>query len=131
MVDAVRETLQVGTSKAGLLSESVIGFVARVSGSFGTLLSGMVLARMLAPADFGVYTLLYNVVVVAAILGTFGVGEAAIRFVGYGLGAGANGMAVRTAKHAFAPGHSGNARHRPWLFSRHAVCSFGGIRISP
>jgi O-antigen/teichoic acid export membrane protein len=107
MVGAIEQTIVLGKPKAGLLSGSLIGFVARVSGSFGTLLSGMVLARMLSPADLGVYMLLFNVVVVASILGTFGVGDAAIRFVGYSLSAGSARMAVRTALQALALGAAG------------------------
>lgn len=107
MVATVQEPIRLRKPRTGLMSGSVIGFVARVSGSFGSLLSGMVLARMLSPSDFGIYTLLYNVVVVAAVLGTFGVGDAAIRFVGYSLGSGATGMAARTAKQALVLGALG------------------------
>jgi len=107
MVTTLHAKSGIENSKSGLLSGSVTGFLARISGSFGTLVSGMVLARMLSPADFGVYMLLFNVVVVASIMGTFGVGDAAVRFVGQSLGAGSTAMAIRTAKQALAIGALG------------------------
>ena len=94
-------------SGSGLFSGSVLGFLARISGSFGTLMSGMVLARMLSPSDLGIYMLLFNVVVIASILGTFGIGDASIRFIGQSLGAGSIASAIRTAGQALALGLCG------------------------
>ena len=94
-------------SGSGLLSGSVLGFLARISGSFGTLISGMVLARMLSPSDLGIYMLLFNVVVIASILGTFGVGDASIRFIGQGREPARSQGRFRTAGQALAIGLCG------------------------
>ncbi|WP_255597296.1 lipopolysaccharide biosynthesis protein [Paludisphaera rhizosphaerae] len=69
-----------------MLLASSLGLLGRVGGSAATLVSTVLLSRMLTTAEFGEYVLVLTVVLIGSILGALSMGEAILRFVGVRLG---------------------------------------------
>ncbi len=71
-----------------LLKESVWVVGGRVLGIATAIGSNVVLARLLAPADFGLYFVLASILTFATLAGMFGLNTALVRWVSEGIGLG-------------------------------------------
>src|SRR5262245_22903065 len=58
----------------------------RIVGIVATLASNILVARLLGPADFGIYLLVTTVAAVGSLLAMAGLNEAALRFISVSLG---------------------------------------------
>ncbi len=65
----------------------------RVVGIVATLASNIVAARLLGPAEFGVYLLVTSVIALGSVLAMAGLNEAALRFISESLAHGKTGLA--------------------------------------
>lgn len=70
----------------------------RVTGILATLAGNVLAARLLGPADFGIYLLATSVLAFGAILGMAGLNEAGLRFLAENLAIGRRGEAISCLK---------------------------------
>ncbi|MGI9457309.1 MAG: oligosaccharide flippase family protein, partial [Aeoliella sp.] len=94
-------------SSANYKFNSIIAFFAKASGAVATLLTTMLLARMLSKADFASFQLAFAVVMLGSILGPLGMGNAILRFAGSFLGAGRPSAARSVTKRCVTMGSMG------------------------
>lgn len=81
-----------------LLSNGVWVTIGRVSGIATTLLSNIILARILAPADFGKLLLIISVAGIGSVIAMFGLNAAMLKLVGESLGIGDRQRTVQVFK---------------------------------
>ena len=67
---------------------SLFAFMAKVGGAGASLLTTMMLARLLPKEEFAGFVMAYTVVMLGGMLGGLGMGNAILRYAGFFLGAG-------------------------------------------
>lgn len=110
-------------SSANYKRNSFYALVAKASGAVAALLTTMILTRALPEAEFGSYVLAYTFIFLGSILGSLGMGNAALRFAGAYLGAGRPDAARRVAAKCIAIGLGGLAALALLLIALHPVAA--------
>jgi O-antigen/teichoic acid export membrane protein len=80
----------------------------RLTTALAAFLSNALLARILTPADFGVYFLAFSVVSIGAVIGASGLNQSVVRFVAESMGTSLPGRARRVVGLIFAMGIVGS-----------------------
>lgn len=77
-------------------------FLGRIGALSLGLISSVLLARVLAPADFGTYFLILTIARVAVLVGQIGMNQVVVRFIAGSMASGSPGMARDTVIKSFA-----------------------------